>query len=254
MRPLSTSTGATRRRRSWRPTPAPRASRPRGTPPSRRDRRPRCASVCSQSGACCGTALCQKPGLSTPSGKRCMLTGRSARYGSIAGATVALWRMRSRLVIAVVRPLRREQHLVEVRQLQGAARRAPTCPCCRARRARRARRRSAPPRSRSSTTWPPAPPSPRRWCDPTSPTRVVLRVPSGDGVLVVLVQQQPLLLAASSPPRRTSAKCPRNFSPNESKCRSPASVAGDRIGVVADRPGAPVPHDDVAAAVLAAWG
>ena len=43
----------------------------------------------SHSGAWLGTSLCQKPGRSTPLGKRCRFTGRSARYASMIGAMVA---------------------------------------------------------------------------------------------------------------------------------------------------------------------
>ncbi len=42
--------------------------------------------------------MCQKPGRSAPSGKRCRFTGRPCRYGSSTGATRAAYRTSSRLV------------------------------------------------------------------------------------------------------------------------------------------------------------
>ncbi len=82
---------------------------------------------------------------------------------------------------------------------------------------------------------------------------VLLRVPSEQGVLVVLVQEQPLFLA------RPVLVPPDEDEPAGQLLALEVDVelalldGGDRLGVgrAGGRPRPPVPHDDVAAAVLA---
>ena len=68
-------------------------------------------------GALVGMSFCQKPGPPAPFGYRCRFSGRSARCGSMTGATRAKYRMSSRLVTGSRRrrPGRKEL-LVEVRE------------------------------------------------------------------------------------------------------------------------------------------
>ena len=94
---------------------------------------------------------------------------------------------------------------------------------------------------------------------------MVLGVPAVDRCVVALVDEQPLLAAvlvvASRPPRgpraprplvRTIVNRPRSFSPASVNLSSPSSTAAPAVGRLRlGGPGAPVPDDDVAAAVLA---
>ncbi len=66
-----------------------------------------------------------------------------------------------------VRTVRREQHLVEVRQVNGVLAELPVARLASAPRDGRVRRRSEPTRSCCSTSWRRVPPSPRRWSVPT---------------------------------------------------------------------------------------
>ena len=165
--------------------------------------------------------------------------------------------MRSRLVTGACAAARREQHLVEVGELQRRGRRAShvarLAPSASSAASSSAvggrptiasldqRRR----RARPSTSSLVRPDFTDRGCSSGSQP--------AHGVLVVLVQQQPLLLAAAVPPRahedepaaqllavrgRSAARRPR----------PPASGSSPVAGL----PRAPVPHDHVAAAVLAA--
>ena len=83
---------------------------------------------------------------------------------------------------------------------------------------------------------------------------MVLGGPAVPGVLVVLVDEQPLSLdPAAVRPRRTSANRPASFSPVEVEVQLACArwrAAGS--SVCAGRPGAAVPDDHVAPAVLAA--
>ena len=97
-------------------------------------------------------------------------------------------------------------------------------------------------------------PPPRRSCARSSPTAGGPRGPSpGSACVVVLVEQQPLLLARSAPcPSAARARSgPPASRPARSKCRSPFSMAVGGSSPSAGVPRAPVPHDHVAAAVLA---
>ena len=151
-----------------------------------------------------------------------------------------------------VRLLRGEQHLVEVRQLQRVLTELPLAALARARRVRRARPASARPRSWCSTMSRRALPSPRRSCGLTSPSGDGPRDPNpsaphrracGAAATGCL---PPLL-----PPRRTSAKRPLSFSPSRLEVEVALLDRLRRRVALGQLPGAPVPHDDVAAAVLA---
>jgi hypothetical protein len=91
--------------------------------------------------------------------------------------------------------------------------------------------------------------------------RVVLRIPAGDGVLVALVDEQPLLaLVVLEGPRgalpgrrlvRTIVKRPLSFWPWRRNFSSPVRDGACRVQRLRlGLPGAPVPDDDVAGAVL----
>ena len=236
----STSTGAARRRRSWPSRRARRGDRPRRTTRSRRRRRRRSASGSATRARGRAAALCQKPGSSTPFGKRCRLSGRSARYGQhhrrdarVVADEVALGERRSS-------PRPGKSTLSRLVSAQLAALQRPTCPSRRARRAPRARRRSAPassgarPRRRADRAGVQSARRgrrpPRRWCARSAPTRVLLGIPSRRRRT-----RRACAAAATAPcrsraaPRRTSTKRPRSFSPSRSKCSSPASTRRGRI-------------------------
>ena len=229
----STSTGAARRRRSWPPTPAPPASRARGTTRSRPGRRRRCATGVSQSGACSARPCARSRAWSTPSGNRWRLTGRPARYGSIAGAIVAWWRMRSRLVSAGASPAAPgNSTLSRLVSFSVCSPRLPRPPPCRAHRGPPARRRWAPTQRRwCSTRWPAGarldlvvgPPALHR-------PRVVLGVPARRPRA-----RRACGAAATAPcrpgsaPRRTSTKRPASFSPCEVDVEVAGSIGGQRV-------------------------
>ena len=89
-------------------------------PRSSRSRNPVSCQIVSHFGALDGMSFCQKPGCPAPFGKRWRLSGRSTRCGSIAGRDPRevgdeLALRGRRLVDAVTR---REQHLVEVGELE----------------------------------------------------------------------------------------------------------------------------------------
>ena len=217
----------------------------------------------SQSGAWLGTSFCQKP-------------GRSHRWGTGASSPAG-----RRGTASIPAPPRRSSG--SSRAWSGpsppagpgtapcpgssafsvAALRSPTRRPCPGRRARPARRRSAAPTARPAGPRSAAGRSLRHNASGFAATSSLVRpvftdsgMSSGSqpafGVVVVLVEQQPLLLAARSRPRRTSTNRPASFSPCRSKWRSPRSIAASRVlGPCAGVPRAPVPHDDVATAVLA---
>ena len=97
---------------------------------SSRSRNPVSCQIVSHLGADDGMSFCQNPGAAAPFGNRWRFSGRSARCGSIDGAIRAKYADEvalgeGGLVDAVTR---REQHLVEVRELELLAGDAPACP------------------------------------------------------------------------------------------------------------------------------
>ncbi len=150
--------------------------------------------------------------------------------------------------------LRREQHLVEVGERHRVLAELPRCRSSRARRGRRAHREWVPPRSRCSTTSRPAPPSPRRSYAPTSPIADAPQGPSPSTAASSCLCNSSHWFSPPPrpPPRRSRTKRPCSFSPSRLKWRSPSSIASVADVALGERPRSPVPHDHVAAAVLAA--
>ena len=195
-----------------------RASRARSTAGSRPASASSLCQRVSQSGACDGTALCQKPGLVDAVGEAVQVHRPAGEVGQHRGRHAAWWRMRSRLVTRLGSPSRREQHLVEVGELQRRARRAAHVPLGPERveggELVGGRRR---PRSRRSTSVAAgARLAPRRWCGRSSPTRVVLGVPARHRV-----RRRACAAAATAPCRRSrlpggrARSGPASFSPYE---------------------------------------
>ena len=160
--------------------------------------------------------------------------------------------MRSRLVIGRGAALGREQHLVEVGQLQLVAAELPRALGCRARRARPARR------SVGAAQIDRARPASAAGAALTSSlVRPVLTDRGWSSGSHPATAYSSCLCSSSHcslPPRRAAAN-QREVAAQLLAVQVEVQVArlgrGDRVGAVGDRPRAPVPHDHVAAAVLA---
>ena len=258
---------ATRARRSSPPRPARRARRPPDRSGSRPGRRPGCPSGAASPARGSGSSLCQKP-LVPRAVREPVHVQRAAASGTAAAIGRDLRGVPQQLALGHRRLARRgrEEHLVEVGHPQLAAEDRPRAGRCRARpaRASSSSARGCDAAASSATAARAAGRSERHSRSGSALTSSLVRplstdagwssgVPAVHGVLVVLVQQQPLLLAGRRSAVRTSTNRPRSFSPYRSTCSSPSSTAAriDRVAGLVRLPGAGVPDDDVAAAVLA---
>ena len=260
VRRCATSRRATPARRSWPPTPARRARRPRGRSWSRPRRPPGCPSAaatpargraapCARSpwraGAVRVAVHVQRPALQVRQRDRGDPGGVAQQlalgHRRVAAGNSTL----SRLVTRAARP--KTSHVPCVRPAPPARRSRSSGSGSGTQRRRRPRR----PAGRA--------PQPVRvgqhlvvGAAAEHRPRVVLGVPAVHGVLVALVQQQPLLLAAASSCRGAPAPTGRAASRRAPRraARPPRHGRARVVGL--DRlPGAGVPDDDVAAAVLA---
>ena len=259
------STRATRARRSWPPTPALRARRRRGTCASRPGRPRGCPSGAATRARASGSSLCQKPF----DCRRRRESGagsarRPARYGSAIGAICAAYRTRSRLVTGFSPPRAGNSTLSRLVTRSSPAVDVPRARRARRRPVRRARRRSGRIAALSAR------PTPR------SAGRSERQSRSGSAVTSSLVR--PVSTdrgwSSASQPSTASSSClcsssHCSFSPSRavacgpartgraasrraaSTCSSPSRPPRRGSSVLVRLPGAAVPDDDVAAAVLA---
>ena len=206
----------------------------------------------SHAGAWSGASLCQKP-------LRADAVGEAVHVHRPVGQVRQHRRRRRGVVTDQValgqRPPaavpRREQHLVEVRQPQLSSAELPGPRSCRAVEGgefvvggRRPDASGSPRgggrRGTSSLVRPDF--TDRGWSSGCQPATACV---------VALVEQQPLLALRRPRPRRTSAKRPASFSPVSVEMEVAALDLRQRVVAPGQAPRAPVPHDDVAAAVLA---